>query len=402
MRLVSIINEEDSMKVKKLKMDGIGGIKNSLEIHFTDGFNVICGANGIGKSTILNTIGDAFCGQALVKKNALCDMGHYYLSIETEKRLEVVEQRVSDFEPEKRNYSISRPDVKDIMFFKAGRSIPYRQMNSISRDPGRVQNDNNRIVASGVDEKEIKNWFANRYCFIDKENALTVNQKKNFLLAKEAFGILDKNVSFNKVLPSTLDIIVNTNKGDIYFEYLSSGYQSCIYIILGMIKEIEYRNKDEYIEVKDFAGCVLVDEIDEHLHPSWQVSLVSALRQVFPHAQFIVTTHSPNILQNLGKDEIIPLLEDDYGNVAVKELNLGPYGLQGWTLEEILEDVMGLKSTTSVLYENTITEFDEALYEEDYEKVKKCYQMLNEMLHPDNVRRKLLQIQLVGIGEKHD
>ena len=403
MRSVMIIDEgNDTMKLKSLKIDGIGGIKNSLEINFSDRFNVICGANGIGKSTILNAIGDAFSGQAMVKKNALCNLGHYCLTIETEKGLETVEKRVTDFEPDKKNFSMSRPDVKDILLFRVGRKIPYRQMNSISRDPGRIQNDNNRIAAFGVNEKEIKNWFDNRYCFIDKEGSLTENQKKNFSLATEAFGLLDKNVSFKKVIPSTLDIIVNTNRGEIYFEYLSSGYQSCLYIILGMIKELEYRNKDAYIDVKNFNGCVLIDEIDEHLHPSWQVSLVTSLRQLFPYAQFIVTTHSPNILQTLGQKEIIPLVEDEYGNVYVKELNLGKYGLQGWSLEEILEDVMGLNSTCSPVYENAIAKFDKTLCEEDYEKAREYYQILDKMLHPHSVRRKLLQIQMVGIGDRND
>lgn len=181
MGLIIVIDEgKDVMKIQNLKMDGIGGIKNCLEIDFSDGFNVICGANGIGKSTILDTICDAFSGQAMVKKNALCNTGHYMLTIKTEKGQETVEKRVTDSEPGKRNYSMSRADVKDILLFRVGRKIPYRQMNSISRDPGRIQNDNNKVAAFGVDEKEIKNWFDNRYCFIDKEDALTENQKRIF------------------------------------------------------------------------------------------------------------------------------------------------------------------------------------------------------------------------------
>ena len=190
MGLIIVIDEgKDVMKIQNLKMDGIGGIKNCLEIDFSDGFNVICGANGIGKSTILDTICDAFSGQAMVKKNALCNTGHYLLTIKTEKGQETVEKRVTDSEPGKRNYSMSRADVKDILLFRVGRKIPYRQMNSISRDPGRIQNDNNKVAAFGVDEKEIKNWFDNRYCFIDKEDALTENQKRIFSFQRKLLAV---------------------------------------------------------------------------------------------------------------------------------------------------------------------------------------------------------------------
>jgi len=47
------------MKIEKLNLSGIGGIKE-LEINFHNGFNVICGPNGIGKTTILKTIVHAF------------------------------------------------------------------------------------------------------------------------------------------------------------------------------------------------------------------------------------------------------------------------------------------------------------------------------------------------------
>ena len=49
-------------------------------------------------------------------------------------------------------------------------------------------------------------------------------------------------------------------------------------------------------------------------------------------------------------EEIIPLYKAENGDVHIKELHLGEYGLQGWTLEEIMKDVMGMQSTTSELY----------------------------------------------------
>ena len=52
-------NRGEKMKIESLNISGIGGIKE-LKLGFHDGFNVICGANGVGKTTVLDIIADAF------------------------------------------------------------------------------------------------------------------------------------------------------------------------------------------------------------------------------------------------------------------------------------------------------------------------------------------------------
>jgi predicted ATP-binding protein involved in virulence len=44
------------------------------------------------------------------------------------------------------------------------------------------------------------------------------------------------------------------------------------------------------------SGIVLIDEVDMHLHPAWQQTVLASLREAFPRIQFIVTTHSPQVL----------------------------------------------------------------------------------------------------------
>lgn len=50
---------------------------------------------------------------------------------------------------------------------------------------------------------------------------------------------------------------------------------------------------------KEAIGIVLVDEIDLHLHPSLSLEVVERLTQIFPHLQFIITTHSPLVVTSL-------------------------------------------------------------------------------------------------------
>ena len=87
-------------------------------------------------------------------------------------------------------------------------------------------------------------------------------------------------------------------------------------------------------------GVVLIDEIELHMHPSWQRSVLKQLRETFPNIQFIVTTHSPIVLSEV---------DDDYNVFFLR--NLGTSGeivelkrLDGFDANYILEEFMGTKS----------------------------------------------------------
>lgn len=78
-------------------------------------------------------------------------------------------------------------------------------------------------------------------------------------------------------------------------------------------------------------GVVLIDEIDLHMHPTWQRHLVEDLRTIFPRVQFVATSHSPFIIQTMREGETIIL------DKRQPVLNPGKLGI-----EEIAEDLMGV------------------------------------------------------------
>lgn len=384
------------MKIKSLVVDGIGGIRH-LELQFIDSMNVICGANGIGKTTILDIVSDAFSSNipSKLKRNALCETGNYCISISDKDNILSKTENVEKFEP---NTDIYRGGwqhySKNLLYFGIDRNINYTKLNSVTADPERKEYIAGQMAVNGIQANDIKNWFVNRYLFVDKRGSLTNEQIANYKLAEKAFGVLDNTVNFKTVIARTYDIMLKTPKGDIYFEYLSSGYKSCIYIIFGIIKEIEYRTSEKPIRASEFDGIVLIDEVDLHLHPIWQAELIKALKAIFPYVQFILTTHSPSVLQILKKEEIIALGYSEKGDTYLKELNLGKYGLQGWTLEEILKYVMEMPTTTSVLYQEALAKFDDAMNKEDKNLILQQYNILKEMLHSCNPLQKLLAIQV--------
>lgn len=392
-------NEEISMKIKRMVIDNICGIKH-LDISFSSRINLICGENGVGKTTIIKAIAHQFIfgNDNFIKKYSGSEKGTVNIWLfDNDKPLEY---EITKFIPgDIRQNSTFYKESNNILYFPCSRSIDYIKITDLPSSTN-INTDNDilhssELLSFGIDNT-IKKWFVNRYLFSHVPYSLDEYQKNNLELSKKVFGLLDENLSVKTVQPD-YEIILKIKNNDIYFEMLSDGYKSCIFILLGIIKEVEYRFPK--INVVNFDGIVMIDEIDIHLHPQWQAKLVHILVQIFPNAQIIATTHSPSVLQNAKSEEIIPLSKDDNDNIHIKKLNLGEYGLQGWSLEEIMKDVMDMPSTTSNLYSQTIKEFDEAMYEENVPLIKEKYEMLCKMLHPKSPLRQILKIQMAGMEE---
>ena len=99
------------------------------------------------------------------------------------------------------------------------------------------------------------------------------------------------------------------------YRMMSDGYRNMI----GMIADIAYRciklNPQLGVyALKETEGLVLIDELDLHLHPSWQKGIVAELTECFPKIQFVATTHSPFIVQSLSRDQLINLENEELLN----------------------------------------------------------------------------------------
>ena len=94
----------------------------------------------------------------------------------------------------------------------------------------------------------------------------------------------------------------------ILFNDLSDGYRMVLTMVFDIVKQMITLNPhlgNETLEKTD--GIILIDELDLSLHPKWQRFVVESLKKTFPLVQFIVTTHSPFIIQSLNSGEVIDL-----------------------------------------------------------------------------------------------
>ncbi|GAA4440219.1 hypothetical protein GCM10023091_23530 [Ravibacter arvi] len=386
------------MRVNKLKIEGVGGIK-SLDLSFNERMNILCGPNGIGKTTLLESIAHIFSnGQTdILKRNVASEISKISAEIDIDGQIENKEIQFDTFIPETSTNIIGFfRQTSGLISLKTTRTFQYKSLQSVSKDTNKENHTLWNDAINGINLTDIKNWFVNRYLYSPHAGALTAEQVKNFELSKRCFSLLNKDFSFSKVNASSNEIMINTPSGEIYYEYLSSGFKSIISILFGIIKEIEFRFKDPKINAEDFNGIILIDEIELHLHPEWQEKIVDILLEVFPKAQFFASTHSPHVIQTAKPKQIIALGFDN-NNVVQRALPNTTFGFQGWTIEEVLTDVMGMDNIRTKIFNKFISEFDKAIENEDSTKAHEIFGHLDDLLHPENTLRKLLKFQLAGL-----
>ena len=112
-------------------------------------------------------------------------------------------------------------------------------------------------------------------------------------------------------------VIVTEGKTSVPLERLSDGYRGTLAWVGDLIRRLFDAYPTSPNPLKE-RGVVLVDEIDLHLHPLWQRSVVEDTRKLFPNLQFIVTTHSPFVAQDMrSRDRIIVLERTGRGSAGL-------------------------------------------------------------------------------------
>jgi hypothetical protein len=143
---------------------------------------------------------------------------------------------------------------------------------------------------------------------------------------------------------------VDGNERELLVEDLSDGYRSILSMTFELIRQLSRVYAPSYIFNEDATkivapGVVLIDEVDAHLHPTWQRRIGVWLREHFPKMQFIVTTHSPLICQaaDVGTVWLLPRPGTDeigrrLGGIELDRLLYGDV-LDAYSTEAFGEDI---------------------------------------------------------------
>jgi energy-coupling factor transporter ATP-binding protein EcfA2 len=173
-------------------------------------------------------------------------------------------------------------------------------------------------------EDEPLSAFEQWIIYLDYRIAKGETTSKKFAKKQMEIGIS----AINKILPDGVQFDSVTEDGKILFSIkgikvptisLSDGYRS----ILALMGDLIWRLLDHFPESEDplsEEGVVVIDELDIHLHPVWQRTIASLLREQFPNIQFIVATHSPMIAAGAGPDALTYRFIFDGNKTEVAEI----------------------------------------------------------------------------------
>lgn len=180
-----------------------------------------------------------------------------------------------------------------------------------------------------------------------------------------------------------------------YLEELSAGFQAIFSVIANIIEWIEKINPQGHRNIQEATGTVLIDELDLHLHPEWQFNIRDGLEALFPKLQFIVTTHSPHLLASAKEGEVI-IMNRETGKT---EYYFKPSDKRysGWNTDQILEDVMGVKSLKNKDYERLIDEALDAYESKDKTKLLSVMEHLKNITHSDDTIVQVLEMKMASL-----
>ena len=172
-------------------------------------------------------------------------------------------------------------------------------------------------MAAESNEKLMLNWFQIQTLKSLQEQQRTGKVEKSLLLKTVESAICKcfERISGSKNADIVFDLdthrlVLNFESGDgslqkFAMDEMSDGYKNT----LSMIGDIAYRMAvlnpmlgDKVLE--ETTGVVVIDEIDLHLHPQWQQTIISDLNTIFPKIQFIVSSHAPAVINSVAKEQI--------------------------------------------------------------------------------------------------
>ncbi len=368
-------------------------------------WTVLLGNNNTGKTSILKAIANLrpVKAQLHLKKEEV----NYYRMPASIKNKDSIQEMTKDFtiSSQLTNYSVQRwsynknawsVDVKDelVAFYLFGYGVSrYPSKTSLSEqscgDCDTLFSNDQRLV-------NIEEWLMQLDYAAKNNNTLAAKrlEKVRELICGNVFPEI-ANFRFESSDSMNNYVLFQTKDGWFRYTQLGYGYQSMLSWVIDLCKRMFEKYPDSDNPLQESA-VVLIDEIDLHLHPKWQRDIIAIISNVFKNVQFIVTTHSPLVIQSMNEVNLYVLRRQ--GEKLIAE-HSPITNFSGWTVEEILRETMKMDDDVySDIYQNYFKLFDEGLDEGDKEKAEAAYQVLTKILHPKNPERRLLKLQLAHLS----
>jgi predicted ATP-binding protein involved in virulence len=127
-------------------------------------------------------------------------------------------------------------------------------------------------------------------------------------------------------------LLIEKDEVQLDVRQLSDGERGVLALVLDIARRLVQANPTLKDPLKDGEALVLIDEIDLHLHPTWQRSIIKKLTATFPNCQFVATTHSPQVVAAVEPEQVLLLIN---GAIERPQRTLGMDS--NWILRYLME-----------------------------------------------------------------
>lgn len=382
---------------------------DEVHLNFENQVTVLTGQNGAGKTTVLNILGRHFGWNINFASTP-------FVSKKESKRLwsDVIRVRESEISDDANdtikvgNIEYSNNTACDLLTQKfvssqynlqfsnqqgvIGLHIPshrptisYHQVSEIPTNPKTIQQhyqEFQQLLFNTYGSQNVRNpgiilkqSLVSLALFGYGNQAVVANQEYRELF--EGFQnvlrqVLPSNLGFQRLEIRMPDVVLITDSGQFSLDAMSGGIND----MLGMAWQIHMYGADKE------TCTVIIDEPENHLHPSMQRSILPAFAQAFPSYKFIVATHSPFIVSSMPESKVFGLV---YGNnKKVVSVELQEADLSG-TPNKILREILDVPSNLPIWVE---------------ERIRKVLSSLSEYTGEDKAKRIMDELDQLGLADQ--
>ena len=360
-----------------LEIEGIGCFKDKQTLDLSNGNNgyaswtLILGDNGTGKTTLLKILdhikpknyfhkfSDEIDKIPSILFNSVFKSEAFKVKYKTNSSNKFAESKW----PRSNQTVLYQDNFTDVYLISYGATRRMSRTNNITNI---YETELTTLFDDSLELINAEEWYFQKFLNekTSEENVALIFANQLEIIKKILINFLPdisdlrpKTISYIKE-SSSLELKLNDNKW-ISLREMSHGYQT----MTALLVDISTRMMVKYPESDNPLAepvIILIDEIDLHLHPKWQRQIMEQFSKYFPQAQFIVTSHSPLIVQAAeAVNANIVVCRKDGDKVIIDN---DPEEVKGWRIDQILiSDLFDLPSIRSKADEEKMSRYYELM-----------------------------------------
>lgn len=422
------------MIISQLQLSHVRAIKNA-QFGFREGFNLLVGVNGVGKSTVLDALRiclsrvlratvqassrsmafeltDIRSGFPFLEASIVFDLGgeefqysrlewRDEVAVDDAERIDMLRREILDKErlrdrprnllralvesqtlPDSDNFAPGvtqwRQSFKELsmaplgVYFATNRSILSSGGAPKARSAGRkAAAYADALVPRAWNIRELADWLRVQLT-LARETPLAAQHAA--ALQEAAARFLPDCTGLRPGDAADGSLVIEKGGTHLDVRQLSDGERGVLSMVLDLARRLSQTNEGASDPLGEGQAIVLIDEIDLHLHPKWQRQIVHNLRTAFPRCQFIATTHSPQVIGEV-EHERIQIIAD--GQVY------SPTHSYGVDSSRVLEEVMGTASRAKEV-QDLLSQLSQAIGKQEFARAHALLAQLIERLGDDD------------------